>query len=198
MLGIELLLGNDAFAEEQFVALRIGLRVFALGLILGQRTLSLLQHYLKRARIDLGKHLALLHELTFLESHADELAVDAAVHGDGVECRDSSQAGEINGQIAVLRGGDHNGNAGHAAGTGTFPFSAAGSHRAPRNWRSAPQPENGSCGNTKYQPPGRPQSKARATNGFSRVPKLIPCFARVRREQPRGWQKWTPLILVGP
>ena len=61
------------------------------------------------------EHIALVDELTFFESDADELAIDAAADGDGVEGGDRAEAVEINGQIAVLRGGDDHGNNWRAA-----------------------------------------------------------------------------------
>src|ERR1700722_17177149 len=71
LLRIQLLLGNNTFVEQQFEALKIGFSVLALSLVFGQRTLRLLQDYLKRPRIDLRQHIPLMYKLPFLESHAD-------------------------------------------------------------------------------------------------------------------------------
>ena len=87
---------------------------------------GLLENHLERARIDFGKHVALVHELPFLKIHGDELTIHASVHGDGVECGDRAQPGEINGQISLLRGGHHDGYERGSACRAASAFAAAG------------------------------------------------------------------------
>src|SRR6266436_2888940 len=101
-LSIELLLGDDALFEEKLVPLKIDLRVFALGLVFSELPKRLLKLDLEGTRIDLREKISLVNELAFLEGNADQLAVNAAAHGDGVEGSDGAEAIEVNGQVAAL------------------------------------------------------------------------------------------------
>src|SRR6266513_1402713 len=104
-LSVELLLGDDPLFEEKLVPLKIDLRVFALGLVFSELPQRLLKLDLEGTRIDLREKIALVNELAFLEGNADQLAVNSAADGDGVEGRDGAKAIEVNGQVAALRGG---------------------------------------------------------------------------------------------
>jgi hypothetical protein len=105
-LGIELLLGDNAFLEQKFESLKVNFGVPALSFILGELTLSLFELDLKGTRIDLRKNFALVNKLAFLESDVDELAIHAATNCDSIEGGDGADAVEINGQVAELRAGD--------------------------------------------------------------------------------------------
>ncbi len=48
-----------------------------------------------------------MNELAFLEGNANQLAINAAADGDGVEGSDGAEAIEVNRQVATLRGGNH-------------------------------------------------------------------------------------------
>src|SRR5204862_4737520 len=61
---------------------------------------------LEGAGVDLREQLALTHELALAEERLQELAVDAAADGDGVERRDGAERGEGDGQIAGASEGD--------------------------------------------------------------------------------------------
>ena len=107
-LGVKLLLGNHAFLEEKFEPFEIYFGVSALGLILGKLPQGLFQLDLEGAGVNLREKIAFVDELTFLEGDTDELAIDAAAHGDGVEGGDRAEAVKIDGQVAALSGGnDH-------------------------------------------------------------------------------------------
>ena len=118
-LGVELLLGDDAFLEKQFVTLQVHFGVVALGLILGELTLGLFELNLKGARIDFREQIALFHILPFFESDIDELAVDPAAHGDRVERSDRSKSVQIDGKIAFGGGRDNDRNAENACAAAT-------------------------------------------------------------------------------
>src|SRR5260370_5942691 len=109
-LSVELLLRDHAFFEEEFVALKIDLGIFALGLVLGELPQGLLQLDLKGTRINLREEIAFVDELAFLERDTEELAVDAAANGYGVEGGDGAKAIEIHGQVATLGGGNNDGH----------------------------------------------------------------------------------------
>src|SRR5260370_38846821 len=62
---------------------------------------------MERTRIDLREKISLVNELAFLEGNANQLAINAAADGDGVEGSDGAEAIEVNRQVATLRGGNH-------------------------------------------------------------------------------------------
>ena len=79
-LGVDLLLGDRILLEERVVALEVEPRVLEERPVARELSLGLLELHLEGARIDLGKELALLHKMAFLEEHAHELAIDAGLH----------------------------------------------------------------------------------------------------------------------
>ncbi len=97
LLRVDLLLGDDTFLEEQLVALVVDLHVAKLRLILGKLPFGLLQHNLVGPRIDLHQGIPLSNHLSFGEVDLDDLPIDAAANGDGVERRDRAEAIEVNG-----------------------------------------------------------------------------------------------------
>jgi hypothetical protein len=128
-LCIKLLLRNDAFLEEEFVALTIHFGVFALGLVFGELAQSLFQLNLKGPRIDLREKIAFVDELAFLESNTTKLAVHAAANGNGIESGNCAETVEINGQIAVLRSGNHDRNRRPSRAWSAFPFTGGSGGR---------------------------------------------------------------------
>src|SRR5882762_9306298 len=109
-LGVDLLLGNNAFFVQKLKALVVHLHVAELRLILSQLPLGLLELNLEGARIDVDQVLALVDELAFLEIDLGDLAVDAAADGYRVEGGDGAKAVEIDGKIAAQRAGNHHGH----------------------------------------------------------------------------------------
>src|SRR5882762_7313963 len=110
-LRIELLFWDNAFLIQQLETFQIHLGVFALSDIFGQLALGLFELHLKRTRIDFGKEIANFYKLAFFKGDVDELAINPAADGDGVERSNSAKAVEVNGKIAFGRGSDNNGNA---------------------------------------------------------------------------------------
>src|SRR5262249_11694131 len=78
--------------------------------VAGELALSLFELNLERARVNFGKQVALVDELSFLEGDIDELPIDAAVNGHSVESGDCAEAVEVDGKIAFLCGGDNYGD----------------------------------------------------------------------------------------
>src|SRR5207247_7171033 len=93
--------------EEQLVALIIDFGIFALCLVFSELAHGLLKLNLVGTRINLGKKIAFVHELAFLECDTNELAVDATANRYSVEGRDSAKAIKVNGTVTELRGGNH-------------------------------------------------------------------------------------------
>lgn len=83
------------------MAREVELRIAQQRLVLDELTLALRQSGLVRARIDLREQLALLHHLTFLEGHGDQIAADARFHGDDGQRRHRAQGLQLDGQIAL-------------------------------------------------------------------------------------------------
>jgi hypothetical protein len=113
-LGVELLAGNGVLLDQDLVALEIEARVLQRRLVLRVLALLLLEGDLERAGIDLGQQVALAHELAFFIADGDELAVDAAAHGDGVDGGDGAEPVEVDGHLAGARGHRHHRD--HASG----------------------------------------------------------------------------------
>src|SRR6266849_724388 len=105
-LGIQLLLGNDAFLKKKLESFEIHFSVSALGLILGELPQRLRKLDLEGTRIDLCEKIAFVDELAFLKRHSYDLPIHAAANRDGVEGGDSANAIEIDGQVATLGSGD--------------------------------------------------------------------------------------------
>ena len=74
-----------------------------------------------------------MNVLPLSESHAEKLAVDAAMNGHGVKCGYSSQSVEVDGKVAALRGRNDDGHykIAHAAASG--PSSALACRRRRRS-----------------------------------------------------------------
>ena len=113
-LGVELLAGNGVLLDQDLVALEIEARVLQRRLVLRVLAFLLLERDLEGTGIDLGQQVALAHELAFFIADGDELAVDAAAHGDGVDGGDGAEAVEVDRHLAGARGHRHHRD--HAAG----------------------------------------------------------------------------------
>ena len=79
------------------VALERATGIVELRLVARELALGLLQLHLERTRVDLGEQVPLLHQLPLAEGDVDELTVDAALHGDGVEGGHRAEPGQVNG-----------------------------------------------------------------------------------------------------
>jgi hypothetical protein len=108
-LRVELLLGNNVFLEKKLESFEIHFRVSALSLIFGELSQCLFKLDLEGSRIDLREEISFVDELTFLEGDTDELAIDAAADGDGIESSDRAETVEVHGQVAASCGGNNNG-----------------------------------------------------------------------------------------
>ncbi len=109
-MRVQVLLGDDALLIEHLVALVLRLGVGELGFVLLQIGFGLLQRNLVRPGIDHDQQFAGLHVLAFAKIHLHDLAVDAGLQRNRVECLDRTQPGEINVEIALLDRGDSDGN----------------------------------------------------------------------------------------
>ena len=121
LLGIHLLLGDYTLVKEKCVALEVDLYVVELRLVFGELAFSLLEHHLVGAGIDFNERVACVNELALSKVHFNDLAVDAAANGYGVESRNGTEANEIDGKVALLRRSNHDRN-GHSRGA-CAPFS---------------------------------------------------------------------------
>ena len=101
LLGLEFLLGDELFFLQLPQAGKITASGVELGLILRQLGLHLGESNPVRRGIDFGQQLALFDLLTFLEHHPQQLALDAAVHGDGVQRRHGPNRPEVDGEIVL-------------------------------------------------------------------------------------------------
>ena len=110
LLGIDLLLGDHALVVESRVTLDIDLHVVELRLIFCKLTFSLFEHDLVGARIDFDERVAFVDELALGKVYFDDLAIDAAADGHGIEGCDGAEADEIDRKIALLRRGDNDRN----------------------------------------------------------------------------------------
>ena len=91
--------------EQALEPLEIETRVRERRLILPALALGLGELDLEGPRVDLREEIAAMHELSLPEGDAEELAVDAAVDGDGVRGRDRSEPRESDGDVAGTRQG---------------------------------------------------------------------------------------------
>src|SRR5712664_755310 len=108
LLRVRLLLGDNPCFVKRVETGRVRLGVVELGRVARELPLGLFELHLKRARVNLSQHVALVDNLPFRESNFNELAVNAAVNGDGVKCRDRPQPIQINRQIGACgRGYNH-------------------------------------------------------------------------------------------
>ena len=98
-LGVELLLGNRIGAGQRLVAREIEARVLQQGLVAGELALVLRQLRLEGPRVDLGQQVALADQLPLAELHAQQLAVDPRVDGDGVQRRDGAEARDVDADV---------------------------------------------------------------------------------------------------
>ncbi len=105
-----LLLGVEAARGEIIGAAEIELGIGELGFVLRPLRGRLIDSGLERARVDLGEHVALLHELAFVEIDLLKLSVDAGADGYRVVGLDGADAGQIDGQVLSghLRNRDRN------------------------------------------------------------------------------------------
>ena len=90
------------------VTVEIELGVLQVGLVLRLLGERLIESRLIGPRIDLHESIALLHHPALLEGDLDDLAVDAAAHGDGVVGLHRPEPVQIDGEIGLLhpRDGD--------------------------------------------------------------------------------------------
>ena len=100
LLGVELLLRNRVLLHQGVVAFQIEVRVLEQRLIVDELAFGLLQLHFIRPRIDLHQQVALVHDLPFFEQHLHQLAVHAALDGDGVDGRYSAQARYVDFDVA--------------------------------------------------------------------------------------------------
>ena len=98
-LGIELLLGNGIGLRQRLVAREIEARVVQQGLIASELALVLRQLRLEGLAVDLGQQIALADQLALAKLHAQQLAVDTGVHGDGVQRRDGAEARDVDADV---------------------------------------------------------------------------------------------------
>jgi len=103
LLGIELLLRDRILGPQPAVPLHIEPGVLEERLVAHHLSLGLGQLHLEGPRVDLGQQLAALDELALPEQDLHQLAVDAALDGDGVERRDGAEAVEVDGDVPLSR-----------------------------------------------------------------------------------------------
>ncbi len=90
------------------VALQIDLGVGQQSLIVRERGLRHIELHLVRTRIDLGQHLALFHQIAFVEADLHQLAVHARFDSDRIEGGDISQIVQHHGDAGARDlGHDH-------------------------------------------------------------------------------------------
>jgi hypothetical protein len=102
------------------------LYVVQLRLVFGELAFGLFEHDLVGAGIDFNERVACVDELAFGKVHFDDLAIDAAANGYGVEGRSGTDADEIDGKVALLRRGhdDRNGHSSAACASFSLPGGA--------------------------------------------------------------------------
>src|SRR5439155_22874265 len=82
----------------------------------------------KRPLIDLRQAIPLLHELTFLERHIDELPVNPTADGHRVRCSSRAETAQVYRHIRFVRGHrDHSHASSGPASTSAAPASTTGS-----------------------------------------------------------------------
>ena len=106
-LGIELLSLDGILCPQDPIALQIEPCVLQQSLVARHLTFHLGQLRFEWSRIDLRQQVPLLDDLTFHKLDVHQLSVDAAVDGDGIEGGNRSKTGEINADVARLRGYGH-------------------------------------------------------------------------------------------
>ncbi len=128
-LGIGLLAVDGVGGGECLVARQIVLGVGEHRLVLRLLGDRLIELGLIDGRIDARQHVALLDVLAFLETHAEELAVDLRAHRHGVERLHRADGVEIDRHVGAFRRGDENRHrpaiAGKAAAAGRLRRRAA-------------------------------------------------------------------------
>ena len=102
LLRVELLLGGEILLGQADRTLEIELGVLQIGLVLRLLGQRLVERRLIGPRIDLHQEIALLHHLALLEGDLDDLAVDAAADGDGVEWLHRPEPIQVDGEIGLL------------------------------------------------------------------------------------------------
>ena len=110
-LVVDLLLGDELPREQLAVASEVDLRVLELRLVARELALGLRQLRREGPGVDLGEEVSLVHELALLEGHPDQLAVDAALHRDGVEGEHRAEPGQVHRHVAFSRRRRHHGHA---------------------------------------------------------------------------------------
>src|SRR5439155_15338114 len=100
LLGVQLLSGDHFLLRQPLIALEIEARVREVGLVPRELPLGLHELGLEGAGVDLGQELAGVDDLALREVRRHQLAVDAALHRDGVERGDGAERREVDAQVA--------------------------------------------------------------------------------------------------
>src|SRR5207237_5670007 len=98
-LGVGLLPGREF--TKLGVALQVEIGIGQIGLILGFLGLGLSERRLEWARIDLGRQVALVDQLPFLEGDLVDLAIDERPHHHRVEAMNRSEPGPIHYTVSL-------------------------------------------------------------------------------------------------
>ena len=118
LLRVHGLLARQVLRGEQLVALHVAVRILELGAVLVARRDRHAEGRRERPRIDLRQQLALLDLLALLERDLLDLAVDARVHGHGIEGLHRAEALEVQRHVGALDGGHVDGDRGRRLGRG--------------------------------------------------------------------------------
>ena len=108
LLRVDLLLGGVILLGQAERAVEVEPRVLQVGLVLRLLGQRLVERRLIGPRIDFDEGIALLHHPALLEQDLDDLAVDAAAHGNGAERLHRPETVQIDGEVRLLhrRDGD--------------------------------------------------------------------------------------------
>src|SRR4051812_25074202 len=80
------------------------------GIVLRELSLCLRELHLKGTSVNLREQVPLVNHLAFGERDVDELSIDAAADGDGIERRHGPEARQIDVEVALARGRRYDGN----------------------------------------------------------------------------------------
>ena len=102
LLRVDLLLGGVILLGQAERTVEIEPGVLQVGLVLRLLGERLIERRLIGPRIDFHEGIALIHHSALLEGDLDDLAVDAAAHGDGAERLHCPEPIQVDGEIGLL------------------------------------------------------------------------------------------------
>jgi hypothetical protein len=104
-LGGKLLFRNGILREQRFITGQVNAGVGEQCLVPNELALGLNHDGFVGSGVDFDKRVALMNVVAFFEVHAEQLAIDPALDGYGIDRGDGAESGNVNSDVTFRRFG---------------------------------------------------------------------------------------------